>query len=184
MVKIDHNRPQERKENKHLFSSKMFTGKALLPILALLIGLIVASFQLKGRSHSIVRVKRRNESSLKSSHVKNWARLLHTAQLWWETCIARVTQFYFYCFVTQSETNIVRMPLIGGTEAQREGPWPACLGISGEECKTIIEANASDLRGNVKIIPQDSMMTMDFRTDRVRIMVDDDGLVTRIPQRG
>jgi hypothetical protein len=77
------------------------------------------------------------------------------------------------------------MPLIGGTEAKREGPWPECVGQTGAECKTLIEATgSSDLKGNVQIIPEDYMVTMDFRTDRVRIFVDGDGLVVKIPHRG
>jgi hypothetical protein len=77
------------------------------------------------------------------------------------------------------------MPLIGGTESKREGPWPECVGKTGAECKTLIEATgSSDLKGNVQIIPEDFMVSMDFRTDRVRIFVDGDGIVDKIPHRG
>ncbi len=85
----------------------------------------------------------------------------------------------------QGQASIVRMPLIGGTESKREGPWPECVGKTGEECKTLIEATGSDdFKANVHIIPEDFMVTMDFRTDRVRIFVDGDGLVVKIPHRG
>jgi hypothetical protein len=84
----------------------------------------------------------------------------------------------------QSQASIVRMPMIGGAESKREGPWPECVGLSGEACRTLIEATASDIRGNVSIIPEDYMVTMDFHTDRVRIFVDADGLVVGIPHRG
>ena len=76
------------------------------------------------------------------------------------------------------------MPMIGGASTNREGPWPQCVGMSGDDCKHVIETYAEDVRGNVFIIPEDSMVTMDFRTDRVRIFVDGDNVVTQIPGRG
>jgi hypothetical protein len=92
---------------------------------------------------------------------------------------------FFIRFAAQSQASIVRMPLIGGTESKREGPWPECVGLTGAACKILIEATgSSDLMGNIQIIPEDYMVTMDFRTDRVRIFVDGDGLVARIPHRG
>jgi hypothetical protein len=87
-------------------------------------------------------------------------------------------------FAAQSLARIVRMPMRGGAESNREGPWPECMGLSGEECRTLIQATASDLRGNVFIMPENSMYTMDFRTDRVRIFVDGDGIVVKSPHRG
>ena len=56
--------------------------------------------------------------------------------------------------------------------------------MSGDDCKHVIETYAEDVRGNVFIISEDSMVTMDFRTDRVRIFVDGDNVVTQIPGRG
>jgi hypothetical protein len=110
---------------------------------------------------------------------------MHTA-LVGIACSSLLTDFCFFIHSTaQSQASIVRMPLIGGTESKREGPWPECVGKTGEECKTLIEATgSSDLKGNVQIIPADFMVTMDFRTDRVRIFVDEDGLVVEIPHRG
>jgi hypothetical protein len=35
---------------------------------------------------------------------------------------------------------------------------------------------------NVQIVRQDSPVTMDFRTDRVRVFVNEKGIVTRIPE--
>lgn len=37
---------------------------------------------------------------------------------------------------------------------------------------------------NVVIIPDGSMVTMDFRMDRVRVFVDKDGIVVRTPRTG
>jgi hypothetical protein len=67
--------------------------------------------------------------------------------------------------------------------SQYGGPWPKCLGIDCEECLNYIESYAEDL-GLVVIIPPNTTLTDDFRKDRVRIFVDDDCIVTAIPDRG
>lgn len=64
---------------------------------------------------------------------------------------------------------MVQQPIIGGAGANREGPWPQCIGLSGQQCVRLIEANAEDVRGKVFIVPADSMVTMDFDTSRVRV---------------
>lgn len=75
------------------------------------------------------------------------------------------------------------MPLIGGSHAaKKEGPWPKCVGMTAQECRRYILAYAEDV--TIQVLPQDSMMTMDFQTDRVRILVDEGGIVTQIPSRG
>ena len=77
--------------------------------------------------------------------------------------------------------------MVGGSPQtiNREGPWPACVGMAGATCSAMILSMATDLQAeNIIIMDQDSFMTMDFRTDRVRIMVNEQGVVTRIPGRG
>jgi hypothetical protein len=50
------------KENNNRFSvKKMFTGKAVLPILFLIIGVIVATFHIQGKSEAVVCTKQRKE---------------------------------------------------------------------------------------------------------------------------
>jgi hypothetical protein len=75
------NREQQKKENKHLFSTKMFTGKALLPVIFLLIGVLVATFQIRGRSEAVVRNKVMKDRCIVEERrtlcFENWARLLH-----------------------------------------------------------------------------------------------------------
>lgn len=70
------------------------------------------------------------------------------------------------------------------TMAQRHGPWPACLGMSGDDCVSYIEANSKDLRGRVYIMKPGTPLTKDLQVDRVRVFVDDDGIVTKTPDRG
>lgn len=86
----------------------------------------------------------------------------------------------------QNRANIVPQPMIGGSSMNnRNGPWPECVGMTGDDCASMIRSVASDLSpSNVVVMNVNSMMTMDYRTDRVRIMVDDDGKVVRSPSRG
>jgi hypothetical protein len=71
---------------------------------------------------------------------------------------------------------------LGGAEHLRQGPWPECVGKSGDDCASLIQSNAPD--ANVQIVPWDSMVTMDFRTDRVRVWTNEAGVVDKIPSRG
>ncbi len=62
--------------------------------------------------------------------------------------------------------------------------WPEKIltGMTGEEAQK--EINNADPSLKVEILPEDSMMTMDYREDRVRIMVNADGNVVNQPQKG
>ena len=61
--------------------------------------------------------------------------------------------------------------------------WPELVGKTATEAKTIIEAE-SNQKLHVQIIPQDSMVTCDYRLDRVRIFEDEDHKVARPPMVG
>ena len=82
-------------------------------------------------------------------------------------------------------SKIVPLPQIGGS-ALRHGPWPGCLGIEGTKCHDLIESYASDLVGNVDIITPEleESAVDDFDMHRVRLHVDEDGIVLQIPVRG
>lgn len=62
--------------------------------------------------------------------------------------------------------------------------WPDKIltGMTGEEARK--EINNADPSLEVQILPEDSMMTMDYREDRVRIMVNAYGNVVSQPQIG
>lgn len=64
--------------------------------------------------------------------------------------------------------------------------WPEknLVGMMGKEAKQAILDVDSSLDGNVHILPHDVMVTMDYREDRVRIFVGDDGKVVRQPMIG
>ena len=75
---------------------------------------------------------------------------------------------------------------VGGSESRREGPWPACVTdhMTGADCVRYIETYADDVRGHVQVVEPGMMVTMDFRTDRVWVWVDEEGLVQAVPKRG
>jgi len=63
-----------------------------------------------------------------------------------------------------------------------QGPWPKCVGMTGEDCRDMISQAAPSL--DLYIIPDGSAVTMDYRLDRVRIFIDDDDIVVSVPDRG
>ena len=65
--------------------------------------------------------------------------------------------------------------------------WPKkdLVGWTGEDAKFAVLAGDKTLKEeNVQILPEDSMVTMDYREDRVRIFVDGDGRVVSQPTIG
>jgi hypothetical protein len=56
------------------------------------------------------------------------------------------------------------------------------VGNNAEEAKLAILADNDSL--NVLIVPQGSMVTMDYREDRVRLFVDEENKVVKPPRVG
>ena len=77
--------------------------------------------------------------------------------------------------------QIVPLPQIGGG-ALRRGPWPGCLGMEGTACQSMIESYAPDV--TVEIVTPDMEPPTGFSASRVKIFVDEDGMVTKTPVRG
>ncbi len=61
--------------------------------------------------------------------------------------------------------------------------WPELVGRAGKAAVSTIKAERPDLQ-SVTSMEEGSMMTMDFREDRVRVMVNVDGNVTKAPTVG
>jgi Potato inhibitor I family len=63
--------------------------------------------------------------------------------------------------------------------------WPELVGMPGIKAKEIIEKENPNMK-NIQIVSKDSMVTMDYRTDRVRIFVEDNEqqTVARPPRAG
>lgn len=70
-----------------------------------------------------------------------------------------------------------------GEEETSSGPWPSCINLPGEECKVYIESKAPNLDGVFIINPGD-MHTRDINMNRVRIFVNEEGVVFKAPKRG
>jgi len=66
--------------------------------------------------------------------------------------------------------------------ALHEARWPELIDRNGEEASKIV-GQCPGVR-TVGIVPKGSMVTMDFREDRVRIFVDQEGRVCTAPRRG
>ena len=63
------------------------------------------------------------------------------------------------------------------------GPWPECVGMSGEAARDFIRSQNPDL--STKLLgPEIKRMTLDRRPSRVRIKVDWQGNVVSAPSRG
>jgi hypothetical protein len=65
-----------------------------------------------------------------------------------------------------------------------QGPWPSCICATGTACKAHILSLDPSLQGKTWIIRPGTAVKKNKRTDRVRIFVDDTGLVVSAPRRG
>ena len=66
--------------------------------------------------------------------------------------------------------------------ASSKSYWPDLVGFKGEEAVAAIKKDRPYLQ--VFVIPEGSIVTMDFREDRVRVWVDDNGSVAQAPLVG
>lgn len=69
-----------------------------------------------------------------------------------------------------------------GSKEGPNGPWDSCVDKDAIICMDHIKLLNESL--NVVILPYGSIVTMDFRTDRVRIFVDEDNKVQITPRVG
>ncbi|GAU34553.1 hypothetical protein TSUD_219370 [Trifolium subterraneum] len=60
--------------------------------------------------------------------------------------------------------------------------WPELVGINGDAAVQIIRSENSSVSAST--VPEDSFVTTDFRCDRVRVFVDKQDIVTRVPNIG
>ncbi|GJP55824.1 hypothetical protein CLOM_g14852 [Closterium sp. NIES-68] len=62
--------------------------------------------------------------------------------------------------------------------------WPEVLGMTGEEARDYIQAAVPQCNWTIEIIPFGAFVTMDYRSDRIRIFEDENGKVTTAPVVG
>lgn len=72
----------------------------------------------------------------------------------------------------------------------KRGPWPGCLEMNGDDCADMITSYTSNSKHDqvttIEIITPDmeDSLSKDFDPNRVRIHVNNDGIVWKIPIRG
>ncbi|KAH0993848.1 hypothetical protein GBA52_005331 [Prunus armeniaca] len=65
------------------------------------------------------------------------------------------------------------------SECQGKDTWPELLGAQGTDAEATIESENSLV--DAQIVLEGTIVTADFRCDRVRVWVNTDGIVTRVP---
>eukprot|EP01083_Nonionella_stella_P088869 247918_1 len=70
------------------------------------------------------------------------------------------------------------------TDDKKLWPEKILVGLAPEDAKAAVIAEGTISESNIHILPHDAMVTMDYREDRVRIFVGDDGLVISQPVKG
>eukprot|EP00891_Asterochloris_glomerata_P002232 jgi/Astpho2/2232/Aster-x0101 len=71
-------------------------------------------------------------------------------------------------------------PGTGATQTSGKQAWPEFVGQDGNTAKKAIEKEGY----TAFLVPEGSMMTMDYRTDRVRIHIDSGNKVIKTPKVG
>lgn len=75
----------------------------------------------------------------------------------------------------------------------KEGPWPDCVGMTGEECQSYVRHYACHSASNnkdpcqvviVPLLDAAAAVAQDFLPNRIRIFVNATGYVALIPDRG
>eukprot|EP00245_Coleochaete_scutata_P007484 TRINITY_DN22907_c0_g1_i1.p2 TRINITY_DN22907_c0_g1~~TRINITY_DN22907_c0_g1_i1.p2 ORF type:complete len:206 (-),score=45.83 TRINITY_DN22907_c0_g1_i1:366-956(-) len=84
--------------------------------------------------------------------------------------------------VQTGEEDIVPVDIFPGRSGLKR-EWPELVGMRGEDAKAAVEQESP--RGlKVYLVPHDAFVTMDYRTDRLRIYVDQKGVVSSVPRIG
>ena len=176
------------KEARHTYTTailtlyvfvNMWNGKVVLPLIFIATGLIVAFSGMRSRGDQFVSHYNPARVGARCCFIPEAVRVSIVRLCWLQqTFFVNVSS----CRFAQKTDKTVPQPKIG--VMTQEGPWPECIGKTGAECMRLIETAAPALRGNIFIVPKDSFVTMDFNTDRVRIFVNENGIVEKAPGRG
>lgn len=83
----------------------------------------------------------------------------------------------------ERSAHIVPLPRIGGGSL-RQGPWPECLTMVSGNCVARIESHCASCQVVVVPVENNEAIKGDFDPNRVRVFVDEDGVVQTIPRRG
>mmetsp|Transcript_38087 Transcript_38087/g.92183 ORF Transcript_38087/g.92183 Transcript_38087/m.92183 type:complete len:97 (+) Transcript_38087:38-328(+) len=94
---------------------------------------------------------------------------------------------FFHLLFLLSLLVLISGASAGGVEegeimAEQKTEFPEMVGMSGEEAKAQLESQFPSFQ--IDIVPWDAMLTMDYREDRIRVKVDDNGKVKKAPRVG
>lgn len=98
----------------------------------------------------------------------------------WECMAVSAVDCLINC--PDEEVIFVDAPIESSAGCPSGSSFPQVVGLSGEDAKTVIEMEEPCL--SVEIIAEGSPVTMDYRLDRVRIFVNEAGLVVMAPLIG
>jgi hypothetical protein len=79
----------------------------------------------------------------------------------------------------------VEQGIMTATSTSREpqpSSFPMLSGMDGEEAKAMLKSEYPSL--SIQLLPENSIVTMDYREDRVRLFVDKGGKVVKVPMIG
>jgi hypothetical protein len=82
--------------------------------------------------------------------------------------------------IAQAEGGKIKEGII--MTGKNKSSWPELVGLSGDAAKTRLEQERPGME--VQVVPDGSMVTMDYREDRVRIYTDGQGQVVKAPRIG
>ena len=78
---------------------------------------------------------------------------------------------------------MIARPMIGNVnEVNREGPWPDCVDMSYQECSALIKLYSKRHLYFENV--SEGVGCEGFKTSRVCLYVDEEGIVTEIPHKG
>ena len=66
-------------------------------------------------------------------------------------------------------------------DSKNKNSWPEVVGLNKEEAKKVIE---SEFEGDVLLVQEGSIVTRDFRTNRIRIFYNTEDIVDKAPKIG
>jgi len=62
--------------------------------------------------------------------------------------------------------------------------WPSLVGMTGDEAKAELKSRYGSEKYNIYILHENDATTRDYRTSRIRIFTNDEGIVSKVPRIG
>jgi hypothetical protein len=160
-----------------LFTNFLFTLSLILPYFPAAIGQKTTTFRLRDPQNNPYHYRRRTQSSYEEEEEDSVVMdVLHEDAFFWSRQLRIMSMscslFYGSPDIKEAADN----------NTTNKTTWPECVNIplTCEECEAYILGEKNPYISLVNIIPYDSFVTADYRTDRVRIFCNGTN-VTSIP---